>query len=219
MSRSVSCVHSLVSYSVVFSGSVVPSMTVVMYLAMSINIAARSSPLGQHCWIGVMYFCMVMIAVGHLCACTGLAWGPHPAVFQPSKCQEELCIVRVCPAAKKQAFQFILFLSFTVTDIFQPVSIWGIKSSDESKSRARWSLETMIIPEQTPHLGPEIQVVQPSCKHAHRQMHPRSVFFVSKATWQAGHRGQKVLNVLRSQCPMSWMHNPHDSLILLCFPR
>lgn len=113
MSRSVSCVHSLVSYSVIFPGSVVPGMTLVRYLAVSINIAARSCPLRQHSWIGAMYFCCLMIAVRPL-------WTPAFR-FSTSKCQEELCIVRVCPAAKKQAFQLILLLSFTVADGFYSV--------------------------------------------------------------------------------------------------
>lgn len=89
-------------------------MTLVRYLAVSINLAVRSSPLGQHCWIDVMYFCCLVIAVRPLWTCIGT-----PTFrFSTSKCQEELCVVRVCPAAKKQAFQLTLLLSFTVADGF-----------------------------------------------------------------------------------------------------
>lgn len=53
--------------------------------------------------------------------------------------------MRVCPAAKKRAFRLISLLSFTVADIFLPVSHWGIESSEEGKSRARGSRETVLI--------------------------------------------------------------------------
>ena len=125
--------------------------------------------------------------------------------------------MRVFPAAKKRAFRLILFLSFTVADTFQPVSIWGIKSSDESKSRAPCSPETMLISEHTPHLGPKLRVVQPSCKPCPSADAPEISFLRQQSVAASRPSWAKVLNVLQSQRPMGWRHNPHDSRSLLGF--